>query len=130
MNLRLSLRNVMVVLCPLPMAAWTQPAPLAASTPPQVVELNVVDGRTDGPATVRIRKGETVILRWRVDKPMALHVHGYDLQADARPGVPATLTIEGRYPGRFPVTVHPAQPRAGGGAHRETVLLYLEVHPE
>ena len=120
MNLRRCVRNVTIVLLLLL-------PPHVVGGEPRVVDLNVVGGRVEGPSTVRIRKGETVLLRWRVDKPMALHVHGYDLHADAKPDAPASLAFEGRYTGRFPVTLHGAKPR---GSHQEPVLLYLEVYPE
>jgi len=120
MNLRRGVCNVTIVLLLLAVrVAWGET---------RVVDLKVVSDRVVGPSTVRIRKGETVVLRWQVDKAMALHVHGYDLHAQAKPDAPASIAVEGRYAGRFPVTVHGSA--TPGASHHERVLLYLEVYPE
>ena len=72
---------------------------------------------------VRVTKGDVVELRWLADKPTAIHVHGYDLRAQARPDAVAKTVFEARATGRFPATIH-----GKGGKH--VTLFYLEVHPD
>ena len=53
---------------------------------------------------------------------MALHLHGYDLETQAAPGLDGVMSFVARAAGRFPVETHDAQ-----GRHRAVV--YIEVHP-
>ena len=76
-----------------------------------------------GPSTIRVKQGETVVLRWRSDEPVRLHLHGYDLHADVSPSAPATIRFAATAAGRFPVAAH----RSGA---RETTLVYIEVLPQ
>jgi hypothetical protein len=75
-----------------------------------------------GAATLRVKRGDQIELRWSVDAPAELHLHGYNIETRARPGSMTVLTFVARATGRFPVETHDAQ-----GRHR--VLLYVEVHP-
>lgn len=83
------------------------------------VEKGAVAGETD---TIRIGEGERVILRWRTDQPLDLHLHGYDIRTEAVPDRPVDMPFEAHATGRFPVTSH-----AIDGVHR--TLLYVEIHP-
>jgi hypothetical protein len=72
---------------------------------------------------VRVRQGDEVALRWTTDKPIAIHLHGYDIEKALSPGAPATMQFRARATGRFPVEVH-AHGRDGG-----RTIGYVEVHP-
>jgi hypothetical protein len=77
---------------------------------------------------VRVTEGDVVRLRWSVDRPVILHLHGYDIEKRVEPGVVGEMTFTARTTGRFPLHAHaiatqPAQ------AHDETPLLYIEVYP-
>ena len=74
--------------------------------------------------TLRVRRGERVELRFSTDRPIRLHLHGYDIEAGASPESPATISFTADIPGRFPVSEH-----AHGKAHHHQAVLYLEVHP-
>ena len=74
--------------------------------------------------TLRVRRGERVELRFSTDRPIQLHLHGYDIEAGASPESPATISFTADIPGRFPVSEH-----AHGKAHDHGAVLYLEVHP-
>lgn len=98
-------------------------------------ELSIRERRVDaGAPTIRVKRGETVVLRWRTDEAVSLHVHGYELRANLSTASPASMRIEAAVAGRFPITAHEfgtaaardARPRS----HRELTLLYLEVLPE
>jgi len=108
---------------------------LGAAPAVQEFELSILKRSIEGKvSTIRVRQGETVLLRWRTDETVELHVHGYDLRARLSPSQPASVRFEARVAGRFPITAHGfgavAEHRARPKKHRETTLLYLEVLPE
>jgi hypothetical protein len=73
--------------------------------------------------TLKVNRGERVELRWKSDRRMTLHLHGYDLERTIGPQAPAVMAFKADIAGRFPVSEH-----GHGGRHGRTVL-YLEVHP-
>lgn len=96
-----------------------------AQAPGKSFELALADGRVPSEReTLRVKKGDRVELRWTSDRPIELHLHGYDLEAKVAPQAPARMTFTASIAGRFPVTEH-----ARGGAHHQRAVLYLEVHP-
>jgi copper(I)-binding protein len=76
--------------------------------------------------TIRIRQGDVVELHWSSDRNLTLHLHGYDIEADVRPGSPVVMRFVAFATGRFPVEIHGS---SHGGAHNQAALLYLEVRP-
>ena len=85
----------------------------------------LVDGKLPGREsnTLRVRRGEKVELRWTSDRPIVLHLHGYDLEVKVAPQAPAGMSFTAGIAGRFPITEH----THGRGHHR--AIAYLEVHP-
>ncbi len=92
----------------------------------RVIEVRI-EGRTvvAPREAIRITKGDVVELRWTSDEPVEVHLHGYDLKLEVRPGAPAAMVIEAYATGRFPITSH----GWGAGGHGHDALTYLEVHP-
>jgi hypothetical protein len=110
--------NVLLVLAAAAMAA------AGAAPSEKVFEVRLVDGRAAADrSTLRIGKGDKVELRWTSDRPIVLHLHGYDIETTVAPQAPATMAFSADIAGRFPVSEH----RHGGGHAR--AVLYLEVHP-
>jgi hypothetical protein len=72
---------------------------------------------------LRVLRGDVVTLKWTSDRPLALHLHGYDIEWRVAPGVSAQSTFTATATGRFPVETH------APAGHGET-LLYLEVSPD
>ncbi|MCC6982975.1 MAG: copper resistance protein CopC [Bauldia sp.] len=70
--------------------------------------------------TERVRLGETVALNWTASEPLALHLHGFDIEASVAPSSPLTMLFNANIPGRFPVETH---------TDTEVVVFYLEVYP-
>lgn len=108
---------------------------LGAAPAVREFDLSIVKRRIEGNvSTIRVRQGETVLLRWRTDEAVELHVHGYDLRIQLSPSQPASMRFEARVAGRFPIAAHAfgamADHRAQPKKHRETTLLYLEVLPQ
>jgi hypothetical protein len=76
---------------------------------------------------IRVKQGDVVKLRWRTDRSLLLHLHGYDIENKIEPGATAELTFTARATGRFPVHVH--TPKQGGGPTHEAPLVQIEVLP-
>ncbi len=77
---------------------------------------------------IRVKQGDAVRLRWTADRPIVLHLHGYDIERKVEPGVVAEMAFEARATGRFPVEEH--KPNAKGGhSHGEAPLVRIEVRP-
>ncbi len=98
-------------------------------------EISIRDRHVEGSAsTIRVKRGETVLLRWRTDEAVSLHVHGYNLEANLSAAAPTSMRFEAGVAGRFPITAHEfgavADQDARPKSHREVTLLYLEVLPE
>ena len=98
-------------------------------------EISIRDRRVEGIAsTVRVKRGETVLLRFRTDEAVSLHVHGYDVRANVSAASPRSLRFDAAVAGRFPITAHEfgatSDRDSRSKGHREVTLLYLEVLPE
>ena len=111
-------------------AAEPPATPVATHETARTIEVRVVARKPEGGVrTVRVVRGDTVALTVRADEKLAVHVHGYDVHADAAPGAPASLTFPAQFVGRFPIAAHLPAPE--GARHGpEPTLLYLEVLPE
>lgn len=95
---------------PTPSATSTG-TPTEASTPgpdAREIEVEVEEGRVDGPSTVRVERGERVRLVVSADVADEVHVHGYDLIDDVAPGSPAVIAFRADAPGVFEVELESA----------------------
>lgn len=114
----------------LPAIAWMG-TPRAASEE-TVFELAIQNRKVAGASrTIRAKQNDTVVLRWRTDEAVTLHLHGYEIERTLEPGQVAEMRFEARATGRFAVEAHGFGESAGGktkkGGH--ATLLHLEVHP-
>ena len=51
-------------------------------------DLRLQDGHVpDSMRLIRVKQGDVVTLRWTVDRPTLLHLHGYDIQCRAAPAI-------------------------------------------
>lgn len=108
-------------------ASVEEPGPAPALTPqtspaavPVLAELVVKSAAlVSGPSRIRVRQGDAVILRVTSDRADELHLHGYELEAQLRPGVAANLSFIANRSGRFDLELH--------RSHLE--LAALEVEP-
>lgn len=90
---------------------------LPAGVTPVEVDVRFADGAAEpAPDRVEVPLGATVVLRAEADVPAEIHVHGYDVAAEAIPGEPACLEVVADTPGVYDVEAHP-----------ETLLLQLAV---
>ena len=70
-----------------------------------------------------VRQNDQVTIRVSSDKPVQVHLHGYDIESDVAPNVVTTLRLTATATGRFPIEIHSRQ------AHKQRPLAYLEVRP-
>ena len=72
---------------------------------------------------IRVRQGDDVTLRWTTDRPLTIHLHGYDIERALTPGTPVEMRFTARATGRFAIETH------AHGEKKERTVGYLEVHP-
>jgi hypothetical protein len=78
--------------------------------------------------TLRVKQGDAVELRWTSERPVRLHLHGYDLELTVKPGEPAVMAFKATIAGRFGLST--VRDDSGGRGHQHGArVLYLEVHP-
>jgi hypothetical protein len=101
----------------------------AAQAPEVVFDLKIENGRVaPNMRLIRVRQGDAVRLRWTSDRPITLHLHGYDIETKVVPGAVADMAFTARATGRFPVEEH--KPNAHGAhSHGEAALVRIEVRP-
>jgi FtsP/CotA-like multicopper oxidase with cupredoxin domain len=91
--------------------------------------LTIANGRI--PANmrlIRVKQNDVVKLEWRTDKPTSVHLHGYDIEQELKPGTVTEMTFTARATGRFTVEPHIGKTPSGGHAHGD-VLVTIEVYP-
>lgn len=75
------------------------------------------------PQILSVLQNDRVVLRLTSDKPVQVHLHGYDIESDVAPGRATSLRFTASATGRFPIEIHSHDP------HRQRPLAYLEVRP-
>lgn len=93
-------------------------------------DIVVKNDQVVGKKSVRVTKGDTVVLRWSSDKQLQLHLHGYDVETTVQPGTPAEMRVQARATGRFPVEIHGQRGSGGGHSHGHKTIFHLEVYPD
>jgi heme/copper-type cytochrome/quinol oxidase subunit 2 len=73
---------------------------------------------------IRVHQNDAVTLKWSSDRPITIHLHGYDIEKQVRPGTITEMTFTARATGRFTVETHEAS-----GGHHGPPLVTLEVYP-
>ena len=91
--------------------------------------MTIANGRVpDNMRLIRVKQNEVVKLEWSTDKPMSVHLHGYDIEQEVKPGTVTEMTFTARATGRFTVEPHIGRTPSGGHAHGD-VLVTIEVYP-
>jgi hypothetical protein len=91
--------------------------------------LRIANGRVpQDMRLIRVKKNDVVKLAWSTDKPMQIHLHGYDIEKDLVPGTVTEMTFTARATGRFTVAAHVGKTASGGHAHGD-ILVTIEVLP-
>ena len=103
-------------------------SPARAQTAVQTYDIRVDHGVANTPL-IRVRQGDWVRLRWVSDRPIVLHLHGYDIERKVEVGAVAEMSFLARAAGRFPVEEHKPS-AAGGHSHGDAPLVRIEVYPK
>lgn len=69
---------------------------------PQDRSFDVSAGQADAPE-LRVIEGDRVTIRMSSEKAVSVHLHGYDVVAEAAPGAPAVLSLLADKTGRFEI---------------------------
>ncbi|MBL8698579.1 MAG: hypothetical protein JNK67_09415 [Alphaproteobacteria bacterium] len=104
----------------------------AGEEPVRRFEVVVKDGVVAREVRVlKVSQHDRVRIRWSVDRPLVVHLEGYDVSVTARPDAPQTMEFLARATGRFPVHAHAAETvrPEQGHAHGRGAVLRIEVHP-
>ena len=77
---------------------------------------------------IRVKQNDIVKLQWSTDKPINVHLHGYDIEKQIVPGAVTEMTFTARAAGRFTIEPHIGKTASGSHAHGD-VLATIEVYP-
>jgi hypothetical protein len=90
----------------------------------RVFELEIhSEAPTAKPQVLAVRQNDQVVVRLSSDKPLQVHLHGYDIERDVVPNVVTSLSFTATATGRFPIEIHSREPL------KQRPLAYLEVRP-
>jgi hypothetical protein len=104
---------------------------LAAGAAELTFDIKIEQGRIpDTMRLMRVHEGDIVTLRWTSDRPLVLHLHGYDIEKRVAAEGVTELKFTANATGRFPIEIHGQGAGAGGGAHEGTPLAIIEVYPQ
>jgi FtsP/CotA-like multicopper oxidase with cupredoxin domain len=76
---------------------------------------------------LRVKQGDFVRLLVSTDRTATLHLHGYDIEREVKPGTVTEFAFKAYATGRFPMHLHGQHEQSG--AHEEAPLVYIEVYP-
>lgn len=95
--------------------ATAEPTPTGDDTPeptatptPDAVEIEVEEGRVEGPNRIEVAQGDRVAIQVEADVTDHVHVHGYDLLFDTSPGDEVQIRFRATIPGIFEIELEEA----------------------
>jgi hypothetical protein len=92
---------------------------------PEVTAIRIRGGEVvGGPAEIKAKNGDTVVIVVSADAPDDIHLHGYDIEKKAAPGQPARFRFKANLEGEFEIESHVAE-----DAGRNPLLATLIVEP-
>jgi hypothetical protein len=65
------------------------------------------------PAEISVNEDDSVTLRVSSDRPMEIHLHGYDVEGEVGPGQKTSLRFEADLTGRFEIEDHESEKELG-----------------
>ena len=75
-------------------------------------EVSIEDGEMS-PEEISVHRGDTVTLHVGADEPTEIHVHGYDVEQEVKPGKRAKIAFEADLTGRFEIEDHETEKELG-----------------
>jgi hypothetical protein len=102
--------------------------PLVAGAAEVAFALRIENGHVpENMRLIRVKRNDVVKLQWSADRPMTIHLHGYDIEKQVVPGTITEMTFTARATGRFTVEPHLGT-ESSAHAHGD-VLVTIEVYP-
>src|ERR1044071_4557986 len=71
---------------------------------------------------IRVKQNDMVKLQWSTAKPMQIHLHGYDIAKELKPGAVTEMAFTARATGRFTVAPHTGAAPGGGHSHGDVLV--------
>ena len=104
-------------------------ASIATASDVKTFEIQIIERQVTGDnQLIRVNVGDQVVLNWRTDETVTVHLHGYDIEQRIEAGVPVDMSFTAHATGRFPVTSHGFENQHDDHGHQ--ALLYFEVYPD
>ena len=75
-------------------------------------DVSIKDGEMS-PEEISVNQGDMVTLRVSADEPTELHVHGYDVEQEVKPGGEAEIDFEADLTGRLEIEDHETEKELG-----------------
>jgi len=98
-----------------------EPSPPA----PEIARIRIRGGEVaGGPAEIKAKKGDTVVIVVSTEAPDDIHLHGYDIEKKVAPGQPARFQFKANLEGEFEIESHVAE-----DAGRDPLVATLVVEP-
>ena len=72
-----------------------------------------IEGGEMSPDEISVNEDDTVTLGVSSDRPMELHLHGYDVEQEVEPGETAEIRFEADTTGRFEIEDHGSEKELG-----------------
>ena len=93
---------------PAPAEATDVPPATETEAPsPYVLVITIEGGEpVGGPAEIELKRGGKVVFDVQSDTPGIVHVHGYNIEKEVRPGNPASVRFEATLEGIFEIELH------------------------
>ena len=72
-----------------------------------------IEGGEMSPDEISVNENDNVTLRVSSDKPIEIHLHGYDVEQEVEPGETAEIRFKADITGRFEVEDHESEKELG-----------------
>jgi hypothetical protein len=72
-----------------------------------------IEGVEMSPAEISVKEDDSVTLRVSSDRPMEIHLHGYDVEGEVGLGQKTSLRFEADLTGRFEIEDHESERELG-----------------
>lgn len=89
-----------------------RPDPNEISSGKRSFDVEIQDGNMK-PELISVHEGDKVTLNITSNRPVEMHVHGYDLEEEIEPNGPTKISFEADLTGRFPIENHDMEAELG-----------------
>jgi hypothetical protein len=112
MAVRISVLTLISVLVLGGLFVFLRPDPNETSPEKRSLDVEIENGDMT-PEQISVHEGDQVTLNVTTDRPVEMHVHGYDLEEEIEPNEPTKISFEADLTGRFPIENHDTEAELG-----------------